>query len=151
MNLSLSTPSWIPLTEKVMLAQKNVDNHYCHHKFSDEQRHGLENIWYLLWENTFPPYSLQMSSFVFNITSSAYNHNCDDCFYTPNCFSEKAITWSKSQTMDSSSSNWPCFQSPSPFWAVWGGNHLAKVLDFVFIDTEHTPLDRKVIDNIYIW
>ena len=36
------------------------------------------------------------------------------------------------------------FQSPSPFWAVWGGNHLAKVLDFVFIDTEHTPLDRKV-------
>jgi len=34
-------------------------------------------------------------------------------------------------------------QSPSPFWAVWGGDHLAKVLDFVFIDTEHTPLDRK--------
>ena len=38
----------------------------------------------------------------------------------------------------------PFFQSPSPFWAVWGGSQLARVLDFVFIDTEHTPLDRKV-------
>ena len=38
----------------------------------------------------------------------------------------------------------PFFQSPSPFWAVWGGSQLARVLDFVFIDTEHIPLDRKV-------
>merc|ERR1712156_1411095 len=36
-------------------------------------------------------------------------------------------------------------QSPSPFWAVWGGSQLARVLDFVFIDTEHTPLDRKYV------
>ena len=38
----------------------------------------------------------------------------------------------------------PPLQSPSPFWASWGGQHLANTLDFVFIDTEHTPLDRQV-------
>lgn len=36
-------------------------------------------------------------------------------------------------------------QSPSPFWAAWGGQQLAKTLDFVFIDTEHTPLDRQAV------
>jgi len=39
-------------------------------------------------------------------------------------------------------------QSPSPFWAVWGGSQLARVLDFVFIDTEHTPLDRKDVSTM---
>jgi len=33
-------------------------------------------------------------------------------------------------------------QSPSPFWVAWGGPLIANEIDFVFIDTEHTPLQR---------
>jgi len=34
-------------------------------------------------------------------------------------------------------------QSPSPFWVAWGGAFIAETVDFVFIDTEHTPLQRQ--------
>ena len=43
-------------------------------------------------------------------------------------------------------------QSPSPFWVAWGGPFLAKELDFLFIDTEHTPITRhdlSVMCNLY--
>jgi len=34
-------------------------------------------------------------------------------------------------------------QSPSPFWITWGGPFIAETVDFVFIDTEHTPIQRQ--------
>ena len=34
-------------------------------------------------------------------------------------------------------------QSPSPFWVTWGGSFIAETVDFVFIDTEHTPIQRQ--------
>ena len=43
-------------------------------------------------------------------------------------------------------------QSPSPFWIAWGGPFLAAELDFVFIDTEHTPINRHDLSamcNLY--
>jgi len=36
-------------------------------------------------------------------------------------------------------------QSTSPFWATFAGPVLSKILDFIFIDTEHTPIDREQI------
>jgi len=33
-------------------------------------------------------------------------------------------------------------QSPSQFWCAWGGPFLSKEVDFIFIDTEHTPINR---------
>ena len=33
-------------------------------------------------------------------------------------------------------------QSPSPFWVAWGGPMISAAVDFVFIDTEHTPINR---------
>eukprot|EP00039_Didymoeca_costata_P022331 m.346530 g.346530 ORF g.346530 m.346530 type:complete len:337 (+) comp29477_c0_seq1:18-1028(+) len=43
-------------------------------------------------------------------------------------------------------------QSPSPFWVAWGGPHIASTVDFVFIDTEHTPITRhdlSMLCNLY--
>ena len=43
-------------------------------------------------------------------------------------------------------------QSPSPFWVAWGGPMLSAALDFVFIDTEHTPINRHDLSclcNLY--
>jgi len=43
-------------------------------------------------------------------------------------------------------------QSPSPFWVAWGGPFLSKELDFLFIDTEHTPINRHDLSamcNLY--
>ena len=36
-------------------------------------------------------------------------------------------------------------QSPSPFWCAWGGPFLSKEVDFIFIDTEHTPIRSTVM------
>lgn len=39
-------------------------------------------------------------------------------------------------------------QSPSPFWVAWGGPMIAAEVDFLFIDTEHTPLDRNALSAL---
>ena len=39
-------------------------------------------------------------------------------------------------------------QSPSPFWIAWGGPFLSEALDFVFIDTEHTPINRHDLSTM---
>jgi len=41
-------------------------------------------------------------------------------------------------------------QSPSPFWAAWGGSYIAEAVDFVFLDTEHTPLQRQDLSSMCV-
>ena len=43
-------------------------------------------------------------------------------------------------------------QSPSPFWLAWGTQLLSQTVDFIFIDTEHTPINRHDLSamcNLY--
>ena len=43
-------------------------------------------------------------------------------------------------------------QSPSPFWLAWGTQLLSQMVDFIFIDTEHTPINRHDLSamcNLY--